>query len=172
MSILAPGETVLDVREAHVRHGHIHAVRDVAVEVRAGEIVGLIGPNGAGKTSLLRGIVGVGPCQASAIRLLGEDVRRLAPHRRARRGMVLVPEGRSLFSDLTVQQNLRVPQVARRSEPAGSLEEVLTVFPLLRDRLGQRAGSLSGGQQQMLAIGRALVSSPRILLLDEVSRGL
>ena len=137
-----------------------------------GEIVALIGPNGGGKTSLLRALLGIGPGSAAGIRFLGEDVRGAPTHVRARRGMVLVPEGRSLFPELTIEENLRIPLIARRAKGDTGLEEVLELFPRLRERSGQRAGSLSGGEQQMLAIGRALLSSPQLLLLDEVSLGL
>ena len=163
---------VLQVEDLHVRYGQVHAVRGVSFEVGPGEIVALIGPNGGGKTSLLRALLGIGPGSAAGIRFLGEDVRGAPTHARARRGMVLVPEGRSLFPELTIEENLRIPLIARRSTGDTGLEEVLELFPRLRERSGQRAGSLSGGEQQMLAIGRALLSSPQLLLLDEVSLGL
>jgi branched-chain amino acid transport system ATP-binding protein len=155
-----------------VYYGRVHAVRSASLQVGRGEIVALVGPNGAGKTSLIRALLGIERCRADRLQLAGEDISRLRPHERARQGLIAVPEGRSLFAGLTVRQNLEIPQLVRGGWDDARSERVLERFPRLRERLDQRAGSLSGGEQQMLAVGRALLSNPTILLLDEVSLGL
>jgi branched-chain amino acid transport system ATP-binding protein len=159
----------LEVHELDVRHGLLQAVRGVSLEIGKGETVALVGANGAGKSTLLRAIAGARPRPVSGrIAFDGEDVTRMRAHRRVRRGIALVPEGRHLFPSLTVEENLLV--AARPGH--WSVERVLEAFPMLRERRGHRAATLSGGERQATAIGRALMSNPRLLLLDEVSLGL
>jgi branched-chain amino acid transport system ATP-binding protein len=157
------------------RYGPVEVLQDLTVEVGEGEIVAVLGANGAGKTTLLRTISGVLVRSTAEIALDGEDITRLSAAARVRAGIVHVPEGRRVFPDLTVQENLEVPAFARRADAAdrqASFDRVFDLFPLLAERRGQRASGLSGGQQQMLAIGRALMSDPRLLLVDEASLGL
>jgi len=165
---------VLEVSGLGVRYGAVSAVRGVSIEVRQGEIVGLIGPNGAGKSTLLHAVMGLVPCEAGEIRLNGSTLHRLAPERVARRGVALVPEGRRIFASLTVEENLRLGLSGRRSRAGAreDMESVYELFPIVYEFRGRPAGVLSGGQQQQLAIGRALVASPDLLLLDEPSLGL
>ncbi|HET7648074.1 MAG TPA: ABC transporter ATP-binding protein [Gaiellaceae bacterium] len=162
---------MLSVEGLEARHGLLHAVRDVSLEVSKGETVAIVGANGAGKTTLLRAIAGAHRPSAGRVVVAGEDVTRLPAHRRVKRGIALVPEGRRLFPDLTVEENLRVAAGVRRPG-RWDVDSVLEVFPLLKPRRHARAASLSGGEQQATAIGRALMSNPRVLLLDEVSLGL
>lgn len=154
-------------------YGRSTVLRDVTVEVPAGSIVALLGPNGAGKTTLLRTAAGLLRPAAGSVRLNGAEVTKAAPHQRAKAGLCLIPEGRGIFRNLTVRENLRmqVPPGAKRTANEG-LDRVLTTFPVLRDRLGQTAGTMSGGQQQLLALARCYLTSPRVVLLDEVSMGL
>jgi len=144
---------------------------DAAVEVGSTETMAVAGLSGAGKTTLLRAIAGAHRPSSGRIEFAGEEITRLSPHRRARLGIALVPEGRRLFPELTVEENLRVAEAAGRGG-AWNVEAVLEAFPLLRPLRGRRAASLSGGEQQAAAIGRALMMNPRLLLLDEVSLGL
>jgi branched-chain amino acid transport system ATP-binding protein len=162
---------MLSVEGLEARHGLLHAVRDVSLEVSEGETVAIVGANGAGKTTLLRALAGAHRPSAGRVVVAGEDVTRLPAHRRVKRGIALVPEGRRLFPDLTVEENLRVAAGVRRPG-RWDVDSVLEVFPLLKPRRHARAASLSGGEQQATAIGRALMSNPRVLLLDEVSLGL
>jgi branched-chain amino acid transport system ATP-binding protein len=166
--------TLLEVEGLAVRHGGVSAVRGLDLEVRGGEIVGLIGPNGAGKSTTLHAIMGAAPIAAGDIRLAGRSLRGRSPEAIARAGIALVPEGRRIFAELTVDENLRLGLSARRGRDGReqALDEVRTLFPVLAEFAGRRAGALSGGQQQQLAIGRALVASPDLLLLDEPSLGL
>ena len=160
---------------ASSRYGAVEVLQDITVEVGEGEIVAVLGANGAGKTTLLRTISGVLVRSAAEITLDGEDMTRLSAAARVRAGVVHVPEGRRIFPDLTVQENLEVPAFARRAGTAdreACFDRVFDLFPLLAERRGQRASGLSGGQQQMLAIGRALMSAPRLLMVDEASLGL
>ena len=173
------GEEAVTVRlraaVASSRYGAVEVLHDVTVEVGEGEIVAVLGANGAGKTTLLRTISGVLVRSTAEITLDGRDISRLSAPARVRAGVVHVPEGRRVFPDLTVQENLEVPAFARRAADAdrrGCFDQVFDLFPLLAERRGQRAASLSGGQQQMLAIGRALMSAPRLLMVDEASLGL
>jgi len=163
---------MLEVRGLKVSYGPVHAVRGIDLEVGAREVVALIGPNGAGKTTTLRAISGLVPYHGS-IRFDGVDCRRLRIERAARRGLIHVPEGRRVMPTLSVHENLLVGTVARRRRTEGfSLDEIYDLFPALRP-LRKRAGwALSGGEQQMVALGRALVAGPRLLLLDEPSLGL
>jgi branched-chain amino acid transport system ATP-binding protein len=164
---------MLEVRGLRVAYGGIAAVKGIDLDVAAGELVCLIGANGAGKTTTLKAIAGALSCAAGRVRLDGRDTTGLPSHRLVRLGLALVPEGRGIFARLTVGENLRMGAYCRND--AGirdDLERVCSLFPRLRDRRQQVAGTLSGGEQQMLAIGRALMSRPRLLLLDEPSMGL
>jgi branched-chain amino acid transport system ATP-binding protein len=165
---------MLEVQSLEVAHGDAVAVWNVSLAVQARELVTVVGPNGAGKTTLINAIAGLLPIRGGAVRLDGRDLARVPSHDFCRHGIALVPEGRRLFGAMTVEENLEIgcyaaPARARRGE---TLERVFAIFPLLRERRRQLAGSLSGGQQQMLAIGRALMACPRLLLLDEPSLGL
>ena len=167
------GLTELAVDGLSVRYGAVEAVRRLSLEVRSGEIVGLIGPNGAGKSSTLHAIMGTAPVAAGEVRLDGRSLAGRRPEAVARRGVALVPEGRRIFGELTVEENLRLGLAARRSREDGSgLARAYELFPVLHDFRRRHAGALSGGQQQQLAIGRALVAEPDVLLLDEPSLGL
>ncbi|MDB5584363.1 MAG: transporter ATP-binding protein [Bradyrhizobium sp.] len=164
---------MLEVSDLHSAYGRIEVLRGVSLEVRAGEIVALIGSNGAGKTTLLRALSGVQPITQGEIRLGGERIDRLRPHRRVERGMTQSPEGRQVFGPLSVTDNLRLGAYMRRDKDIeADRERIFEMFPVLREKRLQVAGGLSGGQQQMLAIGRALMGKPRLLLLDEPSLGL
>src|SRR6266545_4197154 len=165
---------MLELDRVNCHYAKVHVLHDVSLEVKRGEIVCLIGPNAAGKTTTLRVIAWLKPPSSGRIRYLGEDITRLLPFERVARGLVLVPEGRQIFPKFTVLDNLRMGAYQRRDRAHldGDLETVYGLFPRLRERLGQRAGSLSGGEQQMLAIGRGLMARPRCLLLDEPSLGL
>jgi branched-chain amino acid transport system ATP-binding protein len=164
---------MLEVRGLVSGYGRFVAVRDVSFVVREGEALAILGANGAGKTSTLMAIAGHVAVHAGSIAFDREDITALSPMARCARGLALAPEGRRLFSDLTLRENLIVGgyvRDARRTD--GNMEKVLALFPRLRDRLHNRAGSLSGGEQQMAAIGRAMMAEPRLLLIDEVSLGL
>ncbi len=168
-------EVVLSAAIASSRYGAVEVLRDLHVEVGAGEIVAVLGANGAGKTTLLRTISGILVKAAAEIHLGGEDLSRLSAPRRVRAGLVHVPEGRRIFPDLTVAENLEVAGRASRRPRAGmaaGLERVFALFPRLGERRRQRGSSLSGGEQQMLAIGRGLMAEPRLLMVDEASLGL
>jgi branched-chain amino acid transport system ATP-binding protein len=161
--------SILEVRDLDVRHGLLQAVRGVSLSLEAAETLALVGANGAGKSTLLRAIAGAPPAPvAGSIVFDGADITRRRPHDRVRDGIALVPEGRRLFPSLTVEENL---QVAARPGP-WDVARVIEAFPMLRDRRRHRAAKLSGGERQATAIGRALMSNPRLLLLDEVSLGL
>ena len=163
---------MLDVRNLEARYGRIPALKGIDLKIEAGEVVALVGANGAGKSTLLRALSGV-QRSSGEIFFEGEDLQRLPPHERVALGIVHAPEGRQVFGPLSVEDNLRLGAYRRgRAQSAGSLERVYAMFPVLAERREQPAGSLSGGQQQMLAIGRALMAQPRLLLLDEPSMGL
>jgi branched-chain amino acid transport system ATP-binding protein len=165
-------EQALAVEELEVRYGPVTAVRGVSLEVAKGEIVGLIGPNGAGKSTTLHAIMGLVPAQG-AVRLAGAPMLGRSPETIARAGVGLVPEGRRIFADFTVEENLRLGLAARRSgRGQNGLSAAYELFPILREFRRRQAGLLSGGQQQQLAIARALVAAPSVLLLDEPSLGL
>ena len=168
------GETLLDVKDIHVFYGSIEAVKGMSFHVDRGEIVCLIGANGAGKTTTLKAITGLVRSAAGRIVYEGADIAGLKPHQIARRSLALVPEGRGIFSQLTIEENLAMGAYARadRSGVAADADRAFTLFPRLKERRSQVAGTLSGGEQQMLAIARALMSRPKLLLLDEPSMGL
>jgi branched-chain amino acid transport system ATP-binding protein len=163
----------LELDGLSVRYGAVDAVRELSLELRAGEIVGLIGPNGAGKSSTLHAIMGAAPIAGGDVRLAGVSLVGRRSEDIARRGVSLVPEGRRIFGELTVEENLRLGLAARRTRKNGaSLAQAFETFPVLHESRKRHAGLLSGGQQQQLAIGRALVAQPDVLLLDEPSLGL
>ena len=166
-------EPLLELDRVELRYGPVPAVRDLSFAVGKGEIVGLIGPNGAGKSTTLHGVMAVLPLHAGTIRFDGASLRGFPPERVASAGIALVPEGRRIFGGFTVDENLRLGLAARRQgDAAGAIREVFELFPILEEYRERPAGALSGGQQQQLAIGRALVAAPRLLLLDEPSLGL
>ena len=165
---------MLKVADLHVSYGNIVALRGVSLELAEGEIVAVIGPNGAGKSTLLLTIAGVVRAKQGQVRLGDASVLGIAPEVLASRGVALVPEGRHIFGSLTVAENIALGATPRRDRQAvaADIERALDMFPILRDRYRQRAGKLSGGEQQMLAIARALLARPKLLLLDEPSLGL
>jgi branched-chain amino acid transport system ATP-binding protein len=165
---------VLAIDELEVRHGAVDAVRGLSLEVDRGEIVGLIGPNGAGKSSTLHAVMGLVPPAAGDVRLRGVSLVGRSPEEVARRGIALVPEGRRIFAELTVEENLRLGLAGRRErgDLDAALRRVYDLFPAVKESRSRAAGALSGGQQQQLAIARALVADPVVLLLDEPSLGL
>jgi branched-chain amino acid transport system ATP-binding protein len=166
---------MLTVEGLETRYGKVAAVKSVALRVEAGEIVGVIGPNGAGKTTTLQTVIGLLKPSAGRVRFLDRDITALSPDRIVAAGIGLVPEGRWILGDMTVRENLLLGAYLRRDGERAireSLEQVGEIFPVLRQRGAQRAGTLSGGEQQMLAIARALVGRPRLLMLDEPSWGL
>jgi branched-chain amino acid transport system ATP-binding protein len=164
---------LLDVENFSCGYGEIVAVRDLSFTVEAGQILALLGPNGAGKTSTILAIMGHVQAKAGALRVNGTDITHASPLNRAELGLALVPEGRRLFSDLTVAENLTVGGYSRpRPDEARNRDRVFALFPRLAERRQQLAASLSGGEQQMLAIGRALMAEPKLLLVDELSLGL
>ncbi len=171
-------EALLAVTDLQVAYGHIEAVQGISFEVHAGEIRTLVGANGAGKSTTLLALSGLVKAKAGRVRFEGEELTRLKTHQIVERGLVQVAEGRAILTTLTVRENLELGAYRRprrregRSAIASDLERVLGLFPRLHERIGGLAGNLSGGEQQMLAIGRALLARPRLLLLDEPSMGL
>ena len=163
---------ILEVRDLSVVYGAIEALKGISITLRAGEMVTLIGANGAGKSTTLRAIMGLVPAASGEIRFHGEPTRATPTFRLVRQGLILVPEGRAIFANLSVRENLEMGAYSRRDEIAGDFEKVYSIFPRLKEREKQTGGTLSGGEQQMLAIGRALMSRPKVLLLDEPSLGL
>jgi branched-chain amino acid transport system ATP-binding protein len=166
--------STLVVEKLDVRYGAVHAVRGLSLEVKPGEIVGLIGPNGAGKSSTLHAIMGAAPVAGGAVRLGDTSLVGRRSEDVARSGVALVPEGRRIFAELTVEENLRLGLAGRRADgdASAAVEEVTKLFPVVQEFRKRSAGALSGGQQQQLAIARALVAEPDVLLLDEPSLGL
>ena len=169
-----PGSPLLQLKNLQISYGGIQAVKGIDLELWAGETVCLIGANGAGKTTTLNAIAGVQPIAGGDILYAGDTINVLPAHKRLRRGVALVPEGRGIFTRLTVEENLRMGAYSRNDKAGieADLERVYTMLPRIKERLPQVAGTLSGGEQQMLAIGRALLSRPKLLLLDEPSMGL
>ena len=165
---------MLEVRNLEVSYGLIRAIRGVSFEVNEGEIVALIGANGAGKTTIMHSVAGLIPKQAGSVSFLGNDITATPAYKLVPMGMAQVPEGRRIFQELTVEENLRLGAYTRKDkkEIDATLERLYGRFAILRERSGQIAGTLSGGEQQMLAMSRALMSHPKLLLLDEPSMGL
>jgi branched-chain amino acid transport system ATP-binding protein len=164
---------MLEVKDLKAGYRGIQALKGVSLSVAAGEMVAIIGANGAGKSTLLNTLSAIVPASGGRIEFDGQDITGGSAHQVARSGLLQVPEGRQVLADMTVQENLQLGALARGPRPAFyELDKVLALFPILKERMGQLAGTLSGGQQQMLAIGRALMGSPRVLLLDEPSLGL
>ena len=170
MSTTTATTPVLGINGLTARYGAATVLRNVDLEVKPGEVVALLGPNGAGKTTLMRTAAGLVHASGGSVTLSGVDVTRRSPHRRARSGLCLVPEGRGIFPSLTVRENLRLQGAPRQRKE--TLERIVEAFPVLGERLGVPAGRLSGGQQQMIALGRCLVTNPDVVMLDEVSMGL
>ena len=170
----APGTPLLTIRDLNVYYGAIHALKGVSITVEAGQIVTLIGANGAGKSTLLRSISALLKPKSGSIEFEGEDLTKLAPHHVVARGICHVPEGRIVFANMTVYENLQLGAHLRGDKHgiAEDLEKMYALFPRLKERRAQAAGTLSGGEQQMLAIARALMGRPRVLLMDEPSLGL
>lgn len=168
------GTPILKLEDIHIAYGQIQAVKGISLELYSGELVCLIGANGAGKTTTLNAIAGTLPVKSGNMIYQGDGINGVPAHQRLRRGIALVPEGRGIFTRLTVEENLRMGAYIRNDADGieADLERVYTMLPRVKERLGQVAGTLSGGEQQMLAIGRALLSRPKLLLLDEPSMGL
>lgn len=165
----------LEINDIHVHYGKIEAIKGISVVVNEGEIVTLIGANGAGKTTTLKTISGLRPLTSGSITFDGKDISKMAAHDRVRLGISQAPEGRGIFSGMTVLENLEMGKYhlkMKKSEIASDLERIYHLFPRLKERAFQSGGTLSGGEQQMLAIGRALMARPKVLLLDEPSMGL
>lgn len=170
MTAVAAPATALAVEALTVGYGPTTVLRDVALTVPQGGVVALLGPNGAGKTTLLRAISGLMPVQSGSLHLAGVDASGLSAHERAARGLVHIPEGRGIFRSLTVIENIRIQSFP--GEESDAVERAVSAFPILGERLSQRAGTLSGGQQQMLAMASAYVRRPSLLVVDEASLGL
>ena len=164
--------SVLQVENINVYYGSIHAVKDVSFHVEQGEVVTLIGANGAGKSTALNTVAGLLRSRTGSVHFLGEELRHVPGHKLVGRGMALVPEGRRIFQHMTVQENLDLGGYCRGGDKSADMECVFERFPRLKERRRQVAGTLSGGEQQMLAMGRALMSRPQLLMLDEPSMGL
>jgi branched-chain amino acid transport system ATP-binding protein len=165
----------LEIKDLRVHYGKIEAIKGVSVVVNQGEIVTLIGANGAGKTTILKTISGLRPVSSGSITFDGEDINKIPAHKRVDLGISQVPEGRGIFPGMTVLENLEMGKFNRKDrkdEMEEDLNRVFTLFPRLKERVGQAGGTLSGGEQQMLAMGRALMARPKVLLLDEPSMGL
>ncbi len=165
---------LLEVKDLEVNYGLIKAIKGISFEVNEGEVVALIGANGAGKTTIMHAVNGIIPKAAGSVKLFGEDISSTPAHKMIYKGMAQVPEGRRIFQELTVLENLQMGYYIKKdkTEYQKKLEEMYSHFPILKERSGQIAGTLSGGEQQMLAMSRALMSSPKLLLLDEPSMGL
>ncbi len=165
--------SLLEVSDIHAHYGSIEALKGISLEVSDGEVVTLIGSNGAGKSTTLRSISGLTPASSGKVVFAGEEITRVSAHHIVGRGIALAPEGRHCFPRMTVRENLELGAYLRRGEDvADDLERVFVLFPRLRERERQNAGTMSGGEQQMLAIGRALMARPKLLMLDEPSMGI
>lgn len=163
---------MLEVNDINVYYGKIHAIKGVSFHVDEGEIVSLIGANGAGKSTTLRTVSGLLRSKTGSIRFMGQEIGKTDAYKLVSRGIAQVPEGRRIFLNLSVMDNLRLGAYTRKRVSAEDIERVFTYFPRLKERQGQIAGTLSGGEQQMLAMGRALMSHPKLMMLDEPSMGL
>jgi branched-chain amino acid transport system ATP-binding protein len=165
---------VLEIAELHTYYGESHVLQGVSLAVEPGEVVGILGRNGMGKTTLIRSIIGFTPPRRGTVRFKDADITRWPPFRAVERGMALVPQGRRVFPSLTVRENLEVAYRAAEAQAPSSwtLDRIYGMFPRLRERARSRANKLSGGEQQMLAIGRALMTNPELLLMDEPTEGL
>ena len=163
---------LLEVKDINVHYGKIAALKGISIEVNEGEIVSLIGANGAGKTTTLKTISGLRPLSSGQILFNGEDISKTPGHKRVQLGIGQSPEGRGVFPGMTVQENLLMGAYTRKGDLSGDLDEVYELFPRLNERKTQFGGTMSGGEQQMIAIGRALMTKPKVLLLDEPSMGL
>ena len=174
MSSIAANTHALEIADLSVSYGGIRAVKGVSLRVAPGQIVALIGANGAGKTSTLKAIVGLVPAEAGTVRLFGRDILGRPTHHIVAQGVTLVPEGRAIFAGLSVRENLELGSILKRERQGieARMKRVLELFPRLGERLDQAGGTLSGGEQQMLAVGRALMAGPKLLMLDEPSLGL
>ena len=162
----------LEVEAVTAGYGSITVLRDVSLRVADGEILGVLGRNGMGKSTLIRCISGLIPASAGTLRFAGRDITGLPPHQRARLGITTIVQGRGIFPRMSVRENLEMGRIAGGTAKRSRLEEVLGYFPRLKERLGQLAGTMSGGEQQMLAIGRGLMTDPKLMLLDEPSDGI
>ena len=163
---------MLKVNDIHVYYGKIHAVKGVSFEVNEGEIVSLIGANGAGKSTILKTVSGLMHPKSGTIEFMGKDIAHMEPNKIVTKGLVHVPEGRRVFAHMSVMENIEMGAYILGKAPEEAVEDVFTRFPRLKERRKQEAGTLSGGEQQMLAMGRALMSHPKIILMDEPSMGL
>ena len=163
---------LLRIENLQVYYGPIHAVKNVSFHLEQGEILSLIGANGAGKSTILKTISGIQPPKSGSVYFEGTDITHMPPHKIVRRGLVQVPEGRRIFLKMSVRENLEMGAYCQKSGRKESMEEVFAWFPRLKERMGQVAGTLSGGEQQMLAMGRALMSKPKLMMMDEPSMGL
>jgi branched-chain amino acid transport system ATP-binding protein len=169
---MAWSKPMLEVKNLSSAYGRIEVLHDVSLSISKGQIVTLIGANGAGKTTLLRALSGVQPVVAGSLVFEGQDMTRASAHARVEAGIIQVPEGRQVFKPMSVEDNLKLGAFRRRGSPAADIDRIYALFPILKDKRLQAAGGLSGGQQQMLAVGRAMMGNPRLLLLDEPSMGL
>ena len=172
MAVESPPETLLSVRNVRISYGESVVVEGVSIDVAPGQIVCLMGRNGAGKTTLLKSVMGTLALRGGSVELGGQEVRRWPPYRRARAGIGYVPQGRGIFPYLSVMENILVGLEPVKGRDTGQIDEAFTLFPVLNEMSGRQAGLLSGGQQQQLAIARALVGRPRLLLLDEPTEGI
>jgi branched-chain amino acid transport system ATP-binding protein len=165
---------MLSIKEVNCFYGDFQVLRNVSLTVKEGEIAALLGPNAAGKSTALAAVTGLLECRSGRITFCGNDLKKLKPEDIVELGIAIVPEGRKLFKTLTVKENLEMGAYSRRARPElkTTIEQVFSLFPILKQRIEQRAGSLSGGEQQMCAIGRSLMAKPKLLMIDEMSLGL